>query len=121
MKTTIALHLGVAISLSALIVMNGCGGGGGDDPVVVPPAVVATVVSGTAAKGIVRQANVLVCRIVSGAPEPDASCVVGATGADGAFAVPLNDGFAGPPWSKSRPASLAPCSMKQWVQTYATT
>lgn len=94
MKTTIALHLGVAISLSALIVMNGCGGG--DDPVVVPPAVVATVVSGTAAKGIVRQANVLVCRIVSGAPEPDASCAVGVTGADGAFAVPLNDGFAGP-------------------------
>ena len=96
MKTTVALHLGVAISLAALIVMNGSGGGGGNDSVVVPPAVVASAVSGTAAKGIVRQASVLVCRIVSGAPEPDASCAVGSTGADGAFAVPLNDGFAGP-------------------------
>lgn len=94
MKTTIALHLGVVISLSAVIVMNGCGGG--DDPVVVPPAVVATAVSGTAAKGIVRQANVLVCRIVSGSPESDASCAVGVTEADGASVVPLNDGFTGP-------------------------
>jgi hypothetical protein len=53
-------------------------------------------VTGTAAKGIVKQARVLVCRIVNGAPEADASCASGTTGADGSFSVMMSDGYTGP-------------------------
>lgn len=82
------------ISIAVLIALGGCGGS--DDPVALPPAIQPTSVSGTAAKGIVRRAKVLVCRIVSGVPESDASCAVGITGSDGSFAVTLTDGFTGP-------------------------
>lgn len=94
MKKRINTYLVSAISIAALITLAGCGGG--DDQVTVPPAASLTAVSGTAAKGIVKRAKVLVCRIVNGAPEPDASCALGATALDGAFNVTLDDGFTGP-------------------------
>lgn len=80
-----------AISLAALAALSACGGGGGGSGTVAP-----TSVSGTAAKGIVKQARVLVCRIVNGTPEADASCASGTTGADGSFSVMMSDGFTGP-------------------------
>ena len=86
------------MSLATVLVLAGCGGGGGGGDV--SPAVAAspvpTSVSGTAAKGIVKQARVLVCRIVNGAPEPDASCASTTTGNDGAYSVMFSDGYSGP-------------------------
>jgi len=79
-----------AMSLAVLAALSACGGGGGGS------AAPATTVSGTAAKGIVKQARVLVCRIVNGAPEADASCASGTTGADGSFSVTMSDGYTGP-------------------------
>jgi len=81
------------MSFAALVALSACsgGGGGGNTTVAATP----TTVSGVAAKGIVKQARVLVCRIVNGAPEADASCASGTTGADGSFSVMLNDGFTG--------------------------
>ena len=83
-----------AIGIAALMALEGCGGG--EDQVPAPPAVPPTSVSGTAAKGIVKRAKVLVCRIANGAPEPDTSCTAGITGVDGSFAVTLIDGYSGP-------------------------
>ena len=83
-----------AMAIATLMALAGCGGG--EDQVPAPPAVAPTAVSGTAAKGIVKRAKVLVCRIANGAPEPDASCATGITGADGSFAVTLIDGYTGP-------------------------
>ncbi len=80
-----------AMSLAVLTALSACGGGGGSGS-----AAPATTVSGTAAKGIVKQARVLVCRIVNGAPEADASCASGTTGADGSFSVMMSDGYTGP-------------------------
>lgn len=82
------------ISIVVLMALAGCGGG--DDQVAAPPVVPPTAVAGTVAKGIVKRAKVLVCRIANGAPEPDASCAAGITGADGSFAVTLIDGYTGP-------------------------
>ena len=93
MKARINGHLGAAVSMSALLALAGCGGG--EDPVVAPPAIAPTMVSGTAAKGIVKRANVLVCRVVNGAAEADATCATGTTSVDGSFAVALKDGFTG--------------------------
>ncbi|MHB1292200.1 MAG: hypothetical protein ACYCY5_08425, partial [Sulfuricella sp.] len=53
-------------------------------------------VSGTAVKGIIKQAKVLVCRIINGAPESDATCASTTTGNDGSYSVTFNDGFTGP-------------------------
>lgn len=83
-----------AMAIATLMALAGCGGG--EDQVPAPPAVPPTAVSGTAAKGIVKRAKVLVCRIANGAPEPDASCATGITAADGSFAVTLVDGYTGP-------------------------
>ncbi len=94
MKISLNANFAYAISVAALVALAGCGGG--DDPVVLPPAIAPTMVSGTAAKGIVKRANVLVCRIVNGVPEPDATCAAGTTGVDGSFAVALKDAFTGP-------------------------
>lgn len=55
-----------------------------------------TSIGGTAAKGIIRQAKVLACRIVNGAPEADATCVTTTTGSDGSFLATFNDGYTGP-------------------------
>ena len=86
--------LTVMVSATALV-LAGCGGGGGDGS---PAAALSTptTVAGTAAKGIVKQARVLACRIVNGAPEPDASCASTTTGNDGSYSVSFSDGFTGP-------------------------
>ena len=85
------------MSFAALVALSACGGGGGGDSGVSgTAAAIPTTVSGVAAKGIVKQARVLVCRIVNGAPEADASCASGTTGADGSFSVMMSDGYTGP-------------------------
>ncbi len=82
-------------ALVALSACSGGGGGGGGSEVSDTVAATPTTVSGVAAKGIVKQARVLVCRIVNGVPEVDATCASGTTGNDGSFSVMLNDGFTG--------------------------
>ena len=94
MRSRFNKRLTVGVFLAALTAMAGCGGA--DEQVAGPPAIPATAVSGTAAKGIVKRAKVLVCRIVNGTPELDSSCAVGVTAADGSFSVTLADGFTGP-------------------------
>ena len=90
------------LALLSVLAMAGCSGGGGDGgststavtaPITTPTA---TSVSGVAAKGLVKQAKVLVCRIVNGVPEADATCASGTTGADGSFTVTMADGYTGP-------------------------
>ena len=83
--------LSVAVSLTALVSLSGC-----LDPGTGPVAATPTTVNGVAAKGIVKQARVLVCRIVNGVPEADATCATGTTGSDGSFSVTMNDGYTGP-------------------------
>lgn len=82
------------ISFAALVALSACSGGGsgGSDTMAATP----TTVSGVAAKGIVKQARVLVCRIVNGALEADALCASGTTGTDGSFSVMMSDGYTGP-------------------------
>lgn len=86
------------IALATTLFLAGCGGGGagGDVAPAVSALPVPTSLSGTAAKGIVKQARVLACRIVDGAPEPDALCASTTTGADGSFSVMFPDGYTGP-------------------------
>ena len=82
-----------AIKVIAIpLALAGCGGGGGGGTAVPAP----TTVSGVAAKGIIMQARVLVCRIVNGVPEADTSCTATVTGSDGSYRVTLSDGYAGP-------------------------
>jgi hypothetical protein len=82
------------IGMALATVLAGCGGGGGGGgTAAISPT--ATSVSGTAAKGLVKQAKVLVCRIVNGAPEADASCAAATTGNDGSYSVTFSDGYAG--------------------------
>lgn len=86
-----------AIALLSMVTVAGCGGGGGGDassPAAVFPTT--TSVSGVAAKGIVKQAKVLVCRIVNGVIEADATCASGTTGTDGSYSVTMSDGYTGP-------------------------
>lgn len=84
------------MSLATVLVLAGCGGGGGGGDVASAPALpTATSVSGTATKGVIKQARVLVCRIVNGAPEPDASCATTTTGNDGFYSVAFSDGYTG--------------------------
>jgi hypothetical protein len=82
-----------AMSLAVAVALSACGGGGGGGG---SSAVPATSVTGTASKGLVKQARVLVCRIVNGAPEAVASCASGTTGADGSFSITMSDGYTGP-------------------------
>jgi len=86
------------LTLATALALSGCGGGGGGGGGSAPAAALptATSVSGTAAKGIIKQAKVLVCRIVNGVPQPDASCTSGTTGNDGSYNVTLSDGYTGP-------------------------
>jgi hypothetical protein len=83
------------MTLATALILSGCGGGGGGDASPAAALPTTTSVSGTAAKGIVKQAKVLVCRIVNGVPESDASCASGTTGNDGSYSVTLADGFTG--------------------------
>jgi hypothetical protein len=90
---------GMTLALLTVSALAGCGGSGGGSGSVSAPAPVlsnATSVSGTAAKGIIKQAKVLVCRIVNGVPEPDASCASTTTANDGSYLVVLSDAYAGP-------------------------
>ncbi|OIQ91408.1 hypothetical protein GALL_266820 [mine drainage metagenome] len=82
----------IGISMAALLALSACRGGGGSAASAPTP----TTVIGTAAKGLVSQGKVLVCRIVNGLPEADASCASGTTGADGSFSVAMSDGYTGP-------------------------
>ena len=92
MKTYWRFIPGAGVPLAGLLALSACGGGGGGGNAVIAP----TTVSGTAAKGLVKQAKVLVCRIVNGTPEADASCASTISGSDGSFTVSLSDGFTGP-------------------------
>ena len=82
------------MALATTLILTGCGGGGGGGGSAASPT--PTTVSGTAVKGIIKQANVLVCRIIGGAPEPDASCASTTTGNDGSYSVTFSDGYTGP-------------------------
>ena len=84
------------IVFATALITTGCGGGGGGSvsPAAALPA--PTTVGGTAAKGMVKQAKVLACRIVNGAPEADASCATTTTGNDGSYSVSFSDGYTGP-------------------------
>ena len=88
--------IGMTFALVAVSALAGCGGSGGGDSAPAAALPNTTSVSGTAAKGIIKQAKVLVCRIVNGAPEPDASCASTTTGKDGSYTVSFSDGFTGP-------------------------
>lgn len=95
------------MALATVLALSGCGGGGGGGS---PPAAVvptATSVSGTAAKGIIKQAKVLVCRIGNGVPEPDASCASTTTGNDGSYSVAFSDGYTGPVMVKVMPGTAS--------------
>lgn len=84
---------------ACIVVLAGCGGGGGGDSTtatVEAPTTIATTVSGFASKGTIKQAKVLVCRIVNGSPEADPSCAVGSTDRNGFYSVTMSDGYAGP-------------------------
>ncbi len=96
------------MSLATVLVLSGCGSGGGGDgssPAATLPA--ATTVSGTAAKGIIKQAKVLVCRIVNGVPEADASCASTTSGNDGSYSVSFSDGYTGPAMVKVMPGAAS--------------
>lgn len=81
------------MALATVLALTGCGGGGGGGSA---PSSTPTTVNGTAAKGVIKQAPVLVCRIIGGAPEPDASCASTTTGNEGTYSVTFSDGFTGP-------------------------
>ena len=98
------------LALASALALSGCGGGGGGGGDVGSVAAVlpaTTSVSGTAAKGIVKQAKVLVCRIVNGAPEPDASCASTTSGNDGSYSVSFSDGYTGPAMVKVMPGAAS--------------
>ena len=102
------------MTLAAVLVLSGCGGGGGGDgssAAAASPA--ATTVSGTAAKGIIKQAKVLVCKIVNGVPEPDASCASTTSGNDGSYSVAFSDGYTGPAMVKVMAAGAASTMMDE--------
>ena len=89
----------IGISSVGLLALSACSGGGsssGSGTSVIPPTPTPTTLSGTASKGLVKQAKVLVCRIVNGVPEADASCATATSGNDGSFAVSMADGYTGP-------------------------
>ena len=100
------------LALASALALSGCGGGGGgggggDVGSVAAVLPATTSVSGTAAKGIVKQAKVLVCRIVNGAPEPDASCASTTSGNDGSYSVSFSDGYTGPAMVKVMPGAAS--------------
>jgi hypothetical protein len=103
------MHKITGMALATAFALGGCGGGdGGSGPAAaVLPAVTSTSVSGTAAKGIIKQAKVLVCRVVNGVPEPDASCASTTTGNDGSYRVTFSDGYAGPAMVKVIPGTAS--------------
>ena len=87
----------IGMPLVGLLALSACSGGGssGDSSGIAPTAT-PTTLSGIASKGLVKQARVLVCRIVNGAPEADAACASATSGNDGSFTVTMGDGYTGP-------------------------
>lgn len=81
----------LGLSATALLALAACGGGG--DSGANGPTVT---VSGVASKGLVKNAKVLVCRIVNGTPEAEPSCTPTTTDDNGSFSVTMSDGFTGP-------------------------
>jgi hypothetical protein len=104
MKSRLSESSVYGITIVVLSALAGCGGGGQETA---PPVAAPTSVSGTVSKGIVKQARVLVCRIVNGVPEADATCAAGSTGPDGSFSVVLTDGFTGPAIVKAIPGETS--------------
>ena len=111
-------YAGVAMALVTVSALAGCGGGGGGGGSSAPAAAapIATSVSGVAAKGLIKQAKVLVCRIVNGVPEADATCTSGTTGMDGFYSVTMTDGYTGPAMVKIM-ASAASTMMDETTGT----
>lgn len=99
--------LNAGIITIGLATLAGCGGGGDGGIAAVSP----TTVSGTASKGLVKQAKVLVCRIVNGVPEADASCASTTTGNDGSYSVTFKDGFTGSAMVKVMASTTGSASM----------
>lgn len=95
------------VTLAIVLTTAGCGGGGGGDAAAVSTAAPVTSISGVAAKGIIKHATVLACRIVNGVPEPDASCATSNTGDDGSYRVTFDDGFTGPAMVKVMPGAAS--------------
>lgn len=87
----------IGMPLVGLLALSACsGGGGGTSALPSATTITPTTVSGTAAKGLVKEAKVFVCRIVNGAPEADATCASATSGNDGSFTVSMSDGYTGP-------------------------
>ena len=98
MKTKIAL-----LSAAVLSLLGACGGGGGGGGAGIVAGV--TAVSGFAAKGVISEAKVLVCRIKNGGIESDSNCAVGSTTDSGAYTVSMLDGWTGPVLVKVQPTA----------------
>lgn len=85
------------LALAAIFVLSGCGGGGGGSSTSTSAASpTPTILGGIASKGIIKNGRVLVCRIVNGVPEADATCASVTTGDDGSYSVTFSDGYSGP-------------------------
>ncbi len=91
----------VLLSIAACSMIASCGGGGGASALITG----VTAVSGFAAKGIISDAKVLVCRIKSGGIEVDSSCAVGSTKTNGSYTVTMLDAWTGPVLVKIQPTS----------------
>ena len=104
MSTSWKLFFRIWIPLASLLTMSACGGGGGGVGSAIPSG---STVNGTAAKGLVKQAQVLVCKIVNGTPEADSSCASTISGNDGSFTVTLLDNYMGPAMIKVMPGTAS--------------
>jgi len=94
---------------TGVAVLAACGSGGGSDST----AATATSVSGVVAKGPVKNATVMVCRVVNGTPQADASCASGSTASDGSYRVMLADGYTGPAMVKVTAATSGSTMMDE--------
>ena len=84
------MNKSTGMALVVALALTGCIGGSGG------ASTTPTSVSGNAAKGIVKNAKVLVCRIINGVTELNASCVSTTTGVDGSYSVTFSDSYSGP-------------------------
>ena len=101
--------------LSAAALLSACGGGGGGSA---STTTTATTTEGFAAKGIIQNAKVYVCRITGGAVQADANCATGTTGEDGSYSVSLSDGWTGPVVVKIMPVTGVSKMLDETTGTY---
>lgn len=93
---------GLLVIAAAILPLSGCGGSGGGTAALADgvgtggTGSASTGVVGIASKGIVKNAAVLVCKIIGGAVQADASCLSTTTGTDGSYSVTFSDGYTGP-------------------------